>query len=87
MSSNFLATLMIAAGSTVLKWHVGPGDEVKQGALLASLTSSNKTCSELVSEHDGVVKKLLVKAGEVAEKDQGTACVVARSWDVWLVLV
>ncbi|MGB3429352.1 MAG: biotin/lipoyl-containing protein, partial [Burkholderiaceae bacterium] len=64
--------------ATLLEWHVGPGDHVKKGDIVA-VVDTTKAAIDVECWHDGTVEALLVEPG--VEIPVGTVMAVLREAD------
>jgi hypothetical protein len=79
-----LADVPVTAEGSVLRLHVGQGDAVRRGDLIAqmadgALSGLSAPAAAALCPEDGIVASVLVEAGEKVEKDQVLALVYPDS--------
>lgn len=65
----------------VLEWHVGVGDAVEEGAVIAEI-ESEKTVSEVTARESGTLREIFLEAGEGAEPGEPIGIVAPLDADI-----
>ncbi|WP_423751599.1 dihydrolipoamide acetyltransferase family protein [Salinirarus marinus] len=66
---------------TVLEWHVGEGDAVSDGDLIAEI-ESEKSVGEIEAREDGVLRRIVLREDEVAEPGTPMGIVAGADEDI-----